>query len=97
MREMDRVFRIIDADGSGTLSIDEVRHACAMINECSTDPSKRLSDGEVTAFIEALDKDGDGHASYREFLDALREGTRGRAAGARAPAAAAESDTAAAP
>ena len=83
LREMDRVFRIIDADG---------RHRLGRRGPARVRDDQRVQHGPVEAAVgrrghrvhRGVDKDGDGYASYREFLDALREGTRGRPA-ARAP------------
>jgi hypothetical protein len=33
---MEAVFRLMDADGSGQLSLGEFRKACDVLNECST-------------------------------------------------------------
>ena len=51
--EMKAAFRVFDRDGSGTISLDELRNVMKSFGEI-------LTDDELDAMIKEVDKDGDG-------------------------------------
>ena len=74
--EMETLFRLMDADKSGQLSREEFHRACMIINECSGEHAK-ITDDEIDALLNAMDRDGDGMVSFNEFLEAIRVETMG--------------------
>nr|ADD24089.1 Calmodulin [Lepeophtheirus salmonis] len=60
--EMVRMaFRVLDRDGSGTITSAEFRHLMTNIGD-------KLSATEVEMLIGEADKDGDRHLDYEEFV-----------------------------
>ena len=65
-----KLFRLLDADQSGSLDRAEFVKGCDMINSLSEgEPLFKTSD--VDAFMEALDVNKDGAISFAEFSDGL--------------------------
>jgi len=60
-----KVFRRMDNDQSGSLSLDEFTQG---IQECGID----LSDAEIQELFVKFDRDGSGSVDYNEFLRAIR-------------------------
>ena len=62
MKEMEKLFKRLDADGSGKLDEGELRRALLEVG-------LKLSDGAIHAMVEAADKNHDGAISLQEWLD----------------------------
>ncbi|CAL8466924.1 g6460 [Coccomyxa elongata] len=61
---LQQLFRSIDADGNGTITIDELRTALSSLNG-------RLQDeADLGGIMAAADLDGDGTLNYEEFIAA---------------------------
>lgn len=60
-------FAAFDTDGSGSISIEELRHALTTMGE-------PLSDAEVDALFRVVDSDGSGTVDYAEFAAAMSSG-----------------------
>ena len=58
------VFRLLDKDGSGKISKDEIKKA--LNNE-------RLREKELANFIKKFDLDGDGEIDYYEFVNGMSD------------------------
>ena len=72
--EYRRVFAIIDVDGSGALSAEELQEAYRKVG-------KQLSMRAATRLVEAADEDGNGEIDYVEFVAMLVETERGGGGG----------------
>jgi len=65
--EMVRMaFRVLDKDGSGTISSHEFKHLMTHIGD-------KLTEDEVMMLINAADKDGDGSLDFEEFVKIMME------------------------
>ncbi|CAK0733939.1 hypothetical protein CVIRNUC_000358 [Coccomyxa viridis] len=63
---LQQLFRNIDADNSGTITIDELRAALTSCNgKMSTE-----DEGDLASVMAAADLDGDGTLNYEEFIAA---------------------------
>lgn len=63
-KNIQSVFRLIDSDNSGTISVEELKAVF--------EPEGHEKDAELwIEIMEEVDKDGDNVISYREFLDAM--------------------------
>eukprot|EP00899_Mesostigma_viride_P014047 jgi/Mesvir1/22643/Mv14078-RA.1 len=60
-KELMDVFMVFDKDGSGTISVDELRAAMKVIGE-------KLTDAEIEDAIKLADVSGDGEVDYDEFI-----------------------------
>ncbi|KAF7815613.1 calcium-dependent protein kinase 17-like [Senna tora] len=60
---LKEMFRSMDTDNSGTITIEELRHGL-------TKPGTKLSEQEVEQLMEAADADGNGLIDYDEFITA---------------------------
>jgi len=58
--ELEEAFKLLDLDGDGTISIDELRKLIEKIGG-------RMSEGEAAAFIKEADRDGNNVIDYTEF------------------------------
>eukprot|EP00300_Choanocystis_sp_HF-7_P024590 c26089_g1_i1.p2 GENE.c26089_g1_i1~~c26089_g1_i1.p2 ORF type:complete len:151 (-),score=41.95 c26089_g1_i1:30-482(-) len=63
-RQMLEAFKVFDKDGNGKISHAELKAAMK-------DFGQKMSDAEVTALLQACDKDGDGLVDYHEFIDMM--------------------------
>jgi calmodulin len=59
--ELLEAYKVLDKDGSGFLSVAEIRKA---MNSNGT----KLTDNEVEEIIASVDVDGDGQINYEEFV-----------------------------
>ena len=64
-REVEKAFSMIDRDGSGQLSKDELRGLIRSIRK------HEVSEVEVNELIDKMDKDCDGQISKNEFTQAI--------------------------
>ncbi|PUZ54308.1 hypothetical protein GQ55_5G120800 [Panicum hallii var. hallii] len=63
IRGLKEMFKSMDADNSGTITVDELRRGLAK-------QGTKLSEAEVEQLMEAADADGDGTIDYEEFITA---------------------------
>ena len=66
---LKELFKQIDADSSGNITIEELREAMKKDNS-------PLQDSEIMDLLEAADVDGDGTIDYEEFLAATLQASR---------------------
>ena len=59
-------FAVFDLDGSGALSVDELRSVLARRGVGGRPP---MSDDEIQALIDEFDEDGDGQMQFEEFVN----------------------------
>jgi Ca2+-binding EF-hand superfamily protein len=62
----EEIFKIMDEDGSGDLTITEIRNALTKLNI-------NLSDSEIQYIIGTLDDDDSGNVSKDEFVEAMKK------------------------
>ncbi|KAG9245407.1 calmodulin-like protein [Calycina marina] len=65
--EMKSAFAVFDHDGSGSISLDELRRVMKSFGEI-------LTDDELDTMIKEVDKDGDGMIDYQEFMHFMLSG-----------------------
>jgi len=63
IKEMEKMFKEIDTDGSGTITIAELKEALKR-------SGKKLPEAEVEEMLSVYDVDGDGVIDYSEFVAA---------------------------
>ena len=61
IEEVEKAFMKLDADGSGSISRDELTNYLGNLGE-------KLSEEEIEKLIKDVDKDGDGEIDYKEFV-----------------------------
>ena len=66
-----KLFRLLDADQSGSLDRAEFAKGCEMINSLAEDDEKLFEMSDIDGFMDALDVNGDGAISFAEFSDGL--------------------------
>ena len=66
-----KLFRLLDADQSGSLDRAEFAKGCEMINSLADDGEKLFEMSDIDGFMDALDVNGDGAISFAEFSDGL--------------------------
>ena len=71
IKQLEAVFRLMDVDDSGALSMDEFTQACEVINRVS-EGAAVLSTEQIQDLAEQMDQDKDGVISYNEFLESMR-------------------------
>jgi Ca2+-binding EF-hand superfamily protein len=59
-------FRMFDIDNSGTITAEEFHRSLATINQLLDEP---LTTHQISELLIALDTDGDGQLSYKEFFE----------------------------
>eukprot|EP00794_Sanderia_malayensis_P007362 gene7362-8182_t len=66
---LETVFRLIDKDCSGFITLDEFRHSCEVLNQLSANqiPLHKFDD-----LAKSLDINQDGKIDFNEFLEAFR-------------------------
>mmetsp|Transcript_2759 Transcript_2759/g.2916 ORF Transcript_2759/g.2916 Transcript_2759/m.2916 type:complete len:168 (-) Transcript_2759:292-795(-) len=64
--EILKAFRLFDDDGSGRISLKNLRRVARELGE-------NLSDDELQAMIDEFDKDQDGEINEEEFLHIMRQ------------------------
>lgn len=69
-------FALFDTDGSGSLSVEELRTVLSR-------PGSTLSDEEIQALIDEFDEDGDGEMQFEEFVKLWTPATTEESAGKR--------------
>jgi serine/threonine-protein phosphatase with EF-hand domain len=73
LRQMEAVFKMIDSDGSGSITVPELEKAASILNKArSKSGGKEFSNEEVKSILGTMDVDGDGVISLNEFLEAMR-------------------------
>merc|ERR1712141_960593 len=63
-----KAFNAIDTDGSGELSLDELKQLIKNVGL-----EKEVTDADVEEGFKALDTSGDGKISFEEFLSAFKK------------------------
>jgi len=66
-RELRHVFKMIDADGSGTIDLDELKEAMAGPNSLQIQNLLGVSPAHVTKVFERMDSDGTNEIDWEEF------------------------------
>ena len=59
--EINNLFRVLDKDGNGSISADELRFVMTYDGE-------KITDKEVEELISEADSDGDGEINLEEFV-----------------------------
>jgi len=72
--DVEAAFRWLDADGSGGISVDELRTTLASLAEAQMINADELdlSDEVITALINEIDLNSDGQVDYDEFMEAFQ-------------------------
>ncbi|VUC23483.1 unnamed protein product [Clonostachys rosea] len=63
--ELIDVFRMLDRNGDGRVSKEELREAMAVL-------AKGVSEADLNEMLQAADEDDDGHISYEEFVKVMK-------------------------
>lgn len=66
MEEIERAFRLFDEEGTGKISVKNLKRVARDLNE-------NIDEGEIVAMIEEFDLDGDGEISMEEFVAIMRD------------------------
>lgn len=74
---MQNMFRRMDPDGSGHVSIEEFLNAMSRAGHpvghgLDRQSDHTISEQEAANIVGFFDKDGDGHLSYSEFMNMLQ-------------------------
>ena len=64
--DINKVFRLFDDDGTGTITIRNLRRVARELGE-------NMTDDEIQEMIEEADRDGDGEISEDEFMRIMRK------------------------
>jgi len=72
LRQMEAVFRLLDEDGSGSISVSEFQRAARVLNQARGRTGHHISEDKVKEILTAMDVDGDGVVSFNEFLEVMR-------------------------
>ena len=62
-------FRMFDIDNSGTITAEEFHRSLATINQLLDEP---LTTHQINELLKALDSNGDGCLSYKEFFEGFQ-------------------------
>jgi len=70
---LKQIFRGLDFDGSGEISLDELKEAVTYVADNHTEGENPIFEDveKVTKFFEAMDTDGSGAVDFNEFLIAM--------------------------
>ncbi|OQV16945.1 Serine/threonine-protein [Hypsibius exemplaris] len=66
---LEVIFRWMDQDNSGILTMEEFQHGCILLNKHMGNP---LSEDQIKALAQSLDINKDGQIEFNEFLEAFR-------------------------
>ncbi|XP_077867569.1 serine/threonine-protein phosphatase with EF-hands pef-1-like [Saccoglossus kowalevskii] len=66
---LETIFRIMDKDNSGQISMDEFGEACKILAEHI---NSSISDEQVRDMAKSIDMNKDGYIDFNEFLEAFR-------------------------
>lgn len=66
--EMEKAFRLFDAEGSGRITLETLRQVSSELGE-------DLKDDELIEMIEEADKDKKGFVSERDFVNLMKKAT----------------------
>jgi centrin-3 len=66
VEEMVKAFRLFDDEGTGKISLKQLRRVARELGE-------NLSDDELQAMIDEFDKDGDGAINQEEFIAIMKQ------------------------
>ena len=64
--KVEELFRMIDSNNSGKITLSEVEH---FFLELNTKYGKKYGEDEVRQFFYTLDKNRDGYVDMKEFTD----------------------------
>ncbi|KFU91634.1 Calmodulin [Chaetura pelagica] len=64
--EIREAFQVFDKEGSGWVSVEELRHVLTHLGE-------KLTEQEVDEMLREADGDGDGRVKYEEFVRVMME------------------------
>ena len=65
----EKIFELIDKDGSGTITVDELRSAILSMGEVMTYD-------DVVQLVHEADRDGDGAINMEEFVGMMKRHTK---------------------
>lgn len=66
LEEIRKAFKLFDEDGTGRISLRNLRHIAMELGE-------NISEEELRAMIEEFDLDGDGEVNEQEFIAIMAE------------------------
>jgi len=66
-----KLFRLLDKDGSGSLSREEFVNGCELLNSLMDGEEALFEMSDVDTFMKQLDANNDGEISFQEFSDGL--------------------------
>ena len=67
--QINKMFRGLDENNDGFLSVDEVLHFCQWFFPQDTNGRNYANNMSVEELIKSLDTNGDGRIEYQEFVD----------------------------
>lgn len=69
LEEIRKAFKLFDEDGTGRISLRNLRHIALELGE-------NIDDDELRAMIDEFDLDGDGEINEQEFIAIMAEASR---------------------
>jgi len=67
LEEIRKAFKLFDEDGTGRISLRNLRHIALELGE-------NIDDDELRAMIDEFDRDGDGEINEQEFIAIMTDG-----------------------
>jgi Ca2+-binding EF-hand superfamily protein len=67
--ELQKAFRLFDAEGSGRITLEALRHVALELGE-------DLKDEELREMIEEADRDKKGYVTEKDFLNLMKKATQ---------------------
>uniref|UniRef100_A0A1I8HDQ7 Serine/threonine-protein phosphatase with EF-hands n=1 Tax=Macrostomum lignano TaxID=282301 RepID=A0A1I8HDQ7_9PLAT len=67
--ELETIFRIMDKDNSGQISLEEFKESCRILCQAT---QRQMTEDEVADMAKSLDLNSDGYIDFNEFLEAFR-------------------------